>query len=724
MAEWGSGSFTPGVYDKVIPGAYVIISVAPNGNYTVAERGYAAAMMELPGGEDNAIIALTKEQFEKNSEKYFGVPYDDDSMLPLRELFSKAHTAYIYRLNSGGEKAKGAAGEAKYSGEVGNNISVTVSRNADNEVSYDVATYYNGVLKDSQNVPETSEKEIVLTKGTESDGEDVKPMLIEKWGYVKNKSDLESIPGLSGNNLEADKNIFYFRFPNGLTNGENYSAFLDIDGEKYALPLWNLKPSNRNVYLWMEDTDVTGTFKLNGETWNPNTSPVDVTGKTVKVSLYNYGKKVTADVLKGEPTEKLIDEVEVTCSDNTENGEVGGGTPAEATFSFANNTITVEFSDVPEGYTPSVKVKNGSSYASFKNGEIESSVEDSKVTVTYYPSANISGEKTVEAILSKSSSTVIKSCTYTCEAQDKGEKGADASKLKDNDYIIFDKKAILVETGGDVFSGGSLGAVKGSNYAEAKDLFEAYHFNTLALPSTDKTTQDMFVEYTKHMRDEEGVKFQLVIPHSPERNDSINYEGVIEYSPINTVTDEKYKDNGLTFWLAGAEAACPVQSNLTGLVYDGEFEVEAKVTRVQQRSSIMGGQVLFNKMGDSVVLLRDINTLTSVEEGSTSKSDDFKKNQTIRVLDGLVQETADCFNNFFVRQHLANTEVNRAELRNQLIKIRQRYATIGAINGYDESLMQIEPGEKLSDVIGNDGVSVSGAMEFLYFSLRLVQETV
>lgn len=574
MAEWGSGSFTPGVYDKVIPGAYVIISVAPNGNYTVAERGYAAAMMELPGGEDNAIIALTKEQFEKNSEKYFGVPYDDDSMLPLRELFSKAHTAYVYRLNSGGHKATGAAGTAKYSGTVGNNISVTVSRNADQEATFDVDTFYNGDKKDSQNVPEKAVEEIKLTKGTEKPGTAVET--------------------------------------------------------------------------------------------------------------------------------------------------------ADATFTFDKNKITVQFSNVPEGHKPSIRVKGQvGGILAFMPGRMEdtSLSNGNKHIISYYPGAAINGEMTVEAVLTKDKVTVLKSCTYTCE-KITTDTGADGSKLIDNDYVVFDKSAILLETGGDVFSGGTVGSIKGSNYAEAKDLFEAYHFNTLALPTTDKQTQDMFVEYTKHMRDEEGVKFQLVIPHSPERNDSINYEGVIEYSPINTVTDEKYKDNGLTFWLAGAEAACPVQSNLTGLVYDGEFEVEAKVTRVQQRSSIMGGQVLFNKMGDSVVLLRDINTLTSVEEGSTSKSDDFKKNQTIRVLDGLVQETADCFNNFFVRQHLANTEVNRAELRNQLIKIRQRYATIGAINGYDESLMQIEPGEKLSDVIGNDGVSVSGAMEFLYFSLRLVQETV
>ena len=215
----------------------------------------------------------------------------------------------------------------------------------------------------------------------------------------------------------------------------------------------------------------------------------------------------------------------------------------------------------------------------------------------------------------------------------------------------------------------------------------------------------------------------LVIPPCAERHEPINHEGIITYSAINTVTDENYTDTGLVYWLAGAEAACKVQSNLTGTVYNGEFEIEAKVTRDQQKKSIEGGEILFNKMGDEVVVLRDVNTLVSIPDGSKLKNDDFKKNQTIRTLDGLATETANTWNNFFLAAHLNNTEVNRAELKNQLIKIRQHYATIGAIDTYDESLMQIQAGEKLSDVIGQDGVSVAGAMEFLYFTINLVAPT-
>ena len=69
MAEWGAGSFTPGVYDKTIPGAYVNIRVTPGSTYEVSTRGYAAAMVNLPGGEDDAIITVTKEQFDKQKIK-------------------------------------------------------------------------------------------------------------------------------------------------------------------------------------------------------------------------------------------------------------------------------------------------------------------------------------------------------------------------------------------------------------------------------------------------------------------------------------------------------------------------------------------------------------------------------------------------------------------------------------------------------------------------------
>ena len=562
---WGAGTYVKGVYNKEIPGTYINIKVNNSTYVNGSDRGYLACPIELPWGTDEDVIKVTAEEYPLNAFKIFGYNQGSPELTFVEEMLKNASTLYLYRLNGGGGKAKGALGTARCSGTLGNKISVVVEANPQLQDFYNVITYVDNVEVDNQVVPKVGEDTITLTKGTEKEGTAVET--------------------------------------------------------------------------------------------------------------------------------------------------------ASATFDFADNKITVTFSNVPEGYRPSVRIRGKVGILAFTPGRLEDMELSggNKHIITYSEGAPTNGEMTVEAVLTKDKATVLKSHTYTCQVNDDAIVGADATQLVDNDFVIFKKeKELFEENGGDTFKGGGSKVVNQASHQAAREIFENLDFNILAVPTTDLDEQNRYIQYVKDLRDD-GCKFQIVLP-AIARPQPINYEGVIEYvnRVDNPIVDEQ---TDLCYWLAGAEAGCKVQNSCTAKVYDGVFNVSAKVTRADQSKAINSGQILFHNVGDDAVILKDINTLTNISaEDIGSKSLDFANNQVIRVIDGISTETANVFNNYFLGKR-PNNDTGRAELKNQLLKIREHYEQINAIEDYDSTELVVMQGQKLNEVIGQDGIRPLQAMDTLYFQI-------
>ena len=129
---WGSGTYPEGVYNKTIPGTYINIKVN-NASYTNAsESGYLACPVELPWGTDDEVIKVTSEQYALDCYNIFGYTLGSPELVFIDEMFKNASTLYLYRLNGGGEKAKGTFGTARCSGEFGNKITIVVEEDPNN----------------------------------------------------------------------------------------------------------------------------------------------------------------------------------------------------------------------------------------------------------------------------------------------------------------------------------------------------------------------------------------------------------------------------------------------------------------------------------------------------------------------------------------------------------------------------------------------------------------
>lgn len=286
--------------------------------------------------------------------------------------------------------------------------------------------------------------------------------------------------------------------------------------------------------------------------------------------------------------------------------------------------------------------------------------------------------------------------------------GKQVQDLQDNEFVLFTGTGALAASIGVELSGGTNKAtVAGSDYQSFLDKVESFGFNILACPTSDGTVTDLFVQYTKRMRDENGVKFQTVV----YRKEAADYEGVI--SVENTVTDAGANEAALVYWTAGLQAACPINQSRTNVTYDGEYRIQTNLKQTQLEQGLKAGKFLFHKVGDEVRILKDINTFTSY---TVDKNEDFGSNQVIRVLDQVANDIAKLFNSRFLGK-VQNNAAGRIAFWNELVTYNKELEKIQAIQNFDAKEVKVEQDGDQGAITVANPVQPSHAMNKLYMTV-------
>lgn len=136
--------------NKVLPGTYHNFISKARAFVNLSDRGYAALPIALDWGVDDAVMTVTKEDFQKDSLKLFGYDYTHEKLKGIRDLFKGALTVFFYKLNLGGSKAANDFAIAKYKGIRGNDIRIVIQSNVDDPAKFDVYTYLDITLVDEQ----------------------------------------------------------------------------------------------------------------------------------------------------------------------------------------------------------------------------------------------------------------------------------------------------------------------------------------------------------------------------------------------------------------------------------------------------------------------------------------------------------------------------------------------------------------------------------------------
>lgn len=284
---------------------------------------------------------------------------------------------------------------------------------------------------------------------------------------------------------------------------------------------------------------------------------------------------------------------------------------------------------------------------------------------------------------------------------------AKSTELVTNKFVKW-KEVELAVTAATPLEDGTNGTVDGTAYQAYLDKIEAYSYNSMGAVVTDETTKKLFASFNKRMRDEMGIKFQLVLYHL-----AADYFGVTNVK--NKVTDNGCSEASLVYWATGITAGCEVNKSNQNKMYDGEFTIDTAYTQAELKTAIKAGEFVLHKVGSDVRVLEDINSMVTV---SDTLGDIFKENQTIRVIDQIANDVAVLFNTKYLGT-VPNDKAGRISFWSDIVKHHQQLEDIRAIEDFDDSDVTVEQGDNKKTVVVSDAVTVVNAMSKLYMTVTV-----
>lgn len=294
-----------------------------------------------------------------------------------------------------------------------------------------------------------------------------------------------------------------------------------------------------------------------------------------------------------------------------------------------------------------------------------------------------------------------------------------ASELKANAYVLFKEGMALSAAAGAALSGGTNGEVTNAAYQRYLDKVEPYRYNAMGAAVTDGTVKSLFAAFNRRLRDEMGIKFQLVL-YGYAGADCM---GVI--SVKNKCLDGAVMGEGgvtalpneasAVYWVTGAQAGCAVNASVQNKAYDGEYEIDVGYTQAELVAAVRAGEFTFHRVGSDIRVLEDINTLVTTTD---TVGEVFKDNQTVRVIDELANSDALLFNMKYLGT-VPNDEAGRSALWSDLVKIRRQLEKIRAIEGFNEMDVKVTQGETKKSVVVESAVTVVNAMSKMYMTTTI-----
>lgn len=285
--------------------------------------------------------------------------------------------------------------------------------------------------------------------------------------------------------------------------------------------------------------------------------------------------------------------------------------------------------------------------------------------------------------------------------------------LQANDWVAFSGTGAPAATAGAPLTGGTDGTVTAQDYADYQAAIEVEDFQTIGLTTTDTTIKGVFVSFVKRLRDDEGKKVQIVVDNYP----TADYDGVISVKNGVVLAD------GTTItaaqavaWVAGAEAGAEVNQSLTHDAYDGAVDVTPKYTNSQIIEGLKNGEFIFTASNGRALVEQDINTFTSF---TVDKNKEFRKNQVIRVLDGLANDYQRIFTDYYIGK-VPNNDDGRNSFKGECINLVNQYQNIGAVQNFDpQTDIEVLPGQDVDAVLVNEWIQPVNAIEKVYMSITV-----
>jgi len=290
----------------------------------------------------------------------------------------------------------------------------------------------------------------------------------------------------------------------------------------------------------------------------------------------------------------------------------------------------------------------------------------------------------------------------------------------ENDFVSISGSSVVGNVEG-ALSGGANGAVLGMSYWNYLNAVEREEINVLCADTDNPITLELYANFTKRLREEEGVKIVAVmfmgvaedldwLPNDP------NYEGIVNVSNLAYYDNARFGKD-LIFWVAGQLAGAAPNESLTNRAYDGEYDIKlSPFTRRQIEHRLRNGVFMFYFARGEVRVLRDINSLRTF---TARRSREFSSNRVVRVLDSISTDVSRIFNEFFIGRE-SNDEVGRNLFKVELINYLEQLQAMQAITNFVADDVSISQGPEKTDVVVELMVQPVDSMEKLYMTVKVV----
>lgn len=243
---------------------------------------------------------------------------------------------------------------------------------------------------------------------------------------------------------------------------------------------------------------------------------------------------------------------------------------------------------------------------------------------------------------------------------------------------------------------------------------ESYEFNIIVTDSTTAEDVTAIVTRVKAWRNDIGKKVQAVVYNHAVEGDLNNVATInVANKPILEADDNLHTDASLVFWVAGAMAGCAVNKSCTNMLYDGELNVEVAYTQAELQSFIDAGKIAFHLVYGEVRLLEDVNSLVNPTDNET---EDFKYNQTIRVIDQIANDIAYLFNTKYLGR-IQNNASGRVSLWSDIVSHHKELETMGAIENFSSEHVAVEVGDTIKSIVVRDAITITGTMSQLFMTV-------
>ena len=278
--------------------------------------------------------------------------------------------------------------------------------------------------------------------------------------------------------------------------------------------------------------------------------------------------------------------------------------------------------------------------------------------------------------------------------------GVTADTIKSNDYVTF-KSGLTLEAGVKTFTGGANGSATAASHTDFLTKLEAYQVNAVGCIYEKAGNTDLapiYASWVKNQRDIYGNCIQAVL-----YNQAADHEGIIN-------VDDSI---GIVPWVLGKEVGCALNASLQNIVYDGEAKPVKSYTQAELESAIRAGKFILHRVGDQFRVLADINSLVTL---TGDKTEDFKLNQSIRVMDQLNIDASEIWGTDFIGK-VPNTADGRLAFWSRIISLLNDYLGIGAIEDYDKDEVTIAEGTQRGSVVMTIPVKVATMLEKAYVTI-------